>query len=180
MNVIEARDILVKGLYDFLCSDKSKQIPVYRSGQVNAVQKLPYIIYSVISDRENRQTLGHYSVSPLGEAAEEIRQEQVSATMSFTVCSEDRAEGEEYIYGEDEAQEIAEKCHGWFIHTGYAYFSSNNIVITDVTGIGNRNMLVMDVEANRKGFDVVFNYIAEDKRDIAVVNKTKIKQGGKR
>ena len=38
---------------------------------------------------------------------------------------------------------------------------------------------MVDEEANRKGFDVVFNYIAEDKRDIAVVHKTNIKQGGK-
>ena len=133
MNVIEARDILVKGLYDFLRSDDSSCIPVYRSGQVNDEQEPPYIIYSVISARGNGQTLGHYSASASGETAEEIRQEQVSATMSFTICSMDRKEGKKYIFGEDESQEIAEKCYGWFIHAGYDYFSSNKIVIADVT-----------------------------------------------
>lgn len=172
MNAVEARNILIKGLNEYF----SGGIPIYRSGQTNKEQELPYIIYSILNDKGNGRTQGHYAIAAAGDAAEEIRQEQVSATMSLTVCSENRTEGDIYIFGEDEAQELAEKCQGWFLHAGYDYLSKNNIVIADVTGIQNRNMLMVDEEANRKGFDVIFNYITEDKRSIAVVNKINIKQ----
>lgn len=172
MNAVEARNILIKGLSEYL----PDEIPLYRSGQTNEEPKPPYIIYSLLNDKGNGRTQGHYSVAAAGEAAEEIRQEQVSATMSLTVCSENRAEDEEYIFGEDEAQQLAEKCQGWFLHTGYDYLSKNHIVIADVTGIQNRNMLMVDEEANRKGFDVIFSYITEDKRSVAVVNKVNIKE----
>lgn len=176
MNIVEARNILIKGLHEYLLGSASEKIPLYRSGQTNEEQKLPYVIYSIMNDKGNGRTRGHYNVEAAGEKAEEIRQEQVSATMSLTVCSENRTEGETYIFGEDEAQELAEKCQGWFLHAGYDYLSQNNIVIADITGIQNRNMLLLNEEVSRKGFDVIFNYIAEDKRSIAVVNKVNIKE----
>ncbi|MDE7331211.1 MAG: hypothetical protein K2O16_03070 [Lachnospiraceae bacterium] len=172
MNVTEARNILVRGLYEYF----SESILIYRSGQVNEEQEPPYIIYSILSDNGSGQAPGHYSVRNAGEDAEEIRQEQTSATMSVIVCSQNRQEGEDYIYGEDEAQELAERCKGWFIHDGYDYLSANNIVIADVTAIQNRNTLMVSEEANRKGFDVMFNYMAEETRSIPSVHRANTKR----
>lgn len=172
MNVTEARNILISGLYEYF----SEGIMIYRSGQVNEEQEPPYIIYSVVSDNGSGQVPGHYSVRAAGEDAEEIRQEQTSATMSVVVCSQDRNRDGDYIYGEDEAQELAEKCRGWFIHTGYDYLSANNIVIMDVTAVQSRNMLMVNEEVSRKGFDVMFGYVAEERRSIPAVHGVNIRK----
>lgn len=172
MNVREARNILVSGLYEYF----SESVMIYRSGQVNEEQEPPYIIYSIVSDNGSGQAPGHYSVRATGKDAEEIRQEQTSATMSVIVCSQDRSRDEDYIYGEDEAQELAEKCKGWFLHTGYDYLSANNIVIMDVTAVQNRNTLMVNEEVNRKGFDVMFAYVAEEKRSIPAAHGVNIKK----
>ena len=167
MTAMEIRNALVKGLYEYLGG-----VQVYRSGQVSEEQKLPYVIYTVPVTDSGGNTMGHYSSCRKGESAEEIREEQTSMTMSFTACSENRMDnGGNYIQGEDEAQEIAERAHGWFTHAGYDYFVKCGIVIADVTEVRGRNALMGNEEANRKGFDVICNYIKEDRRDISFVDK---------
>lgn len=175
MSTIAIRDALVKGLYGYLGGD----IPVYRSGQTSGELTFPYVIYTVMSTNRGGNTTGHYSVKRKGDDAEEIREEQASLAISFTVCSQNHTDaGGNYIQGEDEAQEIAERAHGWFTHAGYDEFTKCGIVIADVTEVHERNALVGNEEANRKGFDVICSYINRERRDISVVDK--VKAGRKR
>ncbi len=171
MTATEIRNALIKGLYEYL----GDGIPVYRSGQVSEEQSLPYVIYTVVTTNGSGRTMGHYSVCREGERTEEIREEQESMTISFTACSQNRTDGNgNYIHGEDEAQEIAEMAHAWFVHAGYDYFVKNKIVIADVTEVRGRNSLAGNVEANRKGFDIICNYISEDRRNIPFVGQVMI------
>lgn len=173
MNATEVRDRLVKGLYQHF----GGRVPVYRSGQVSGEQTPPYVIYAVTGAGGRGGTMGHFAVCRKGDCAEEIRGEQRSMSLSFTACSQNR-EGEDgsRIFGEDEAQGIAEEAQGWFVHAGYDYLSRNNIVVSDVTEIQGRNVLMVDEELNRKGFDVICSYAAEDRRRISVVEKVSIKK----
>ncbi len=178
MNTVEIRNALVKGLCGYLGGD----IPVYRSGQTSGEQNLPYVIYTVMAVNAGGNTLGHYSVRREGDRAEEIREEQASLTVSFTACSQNRTDAMgNYIQGEDEAQEIAERAHGWFAHAGYDYFTKCGIVIAGVTEVRGRNALAGNEEANRKGFDVTCNYISTVSRDVASVERVNIRRekGGK-
>ena len=167
MTEIEIRNALVKGLNEYLDG-----IEVYRSGQVSEEQPFPYIIYTVTATGGNGNTMGHFSACRKGDDAEEIREEQKSMTISLTVCSQNRTDREgKHIQGEDEAQEIAERAHGWFSHVGYDYFVKCGIVIADVMEVRGRNTLMGHEEANRKGFDVICNYISEERRDISTVSR---------
>ena len=140
MNAKEVRDALVEGLHGHLDG-----IPVYRAGQARPAEGFPYVIYSVIATTRGGGTMGHYEAVRAGEDAEEIRREQASMSLSLTACSQnrkDKAGGA--IYGEDEAQEIAERAHGWFAHAGYDYFMGKGIVVSDVTEIQGRNVLMVE------------------------------------
>lgn len=173
MNAKEVRDALVEGLYGHLGG-----IPVYRSGQARPEEGFPYVAYSVTATNRGSGTIGHYEVAGAGEDAEEIRREQASMSLSFTACSQNRGDGTgATIYGEDEAQEVAERAHGWFAHAGYDYFMGKGVVISDVTEIQGRNMLMVDEEVNRKGFDVICSYISEDRRKVGAVRKASIRRG---
>lgn len=173
MNATEVRDALVEGLYGYLGG-----IPVYRGGQARPEQGFPYVIYSVISTSRGGGTMGHYEAAGDGDGAEEIRREQASMSLSLTACSQNREDGTGgTIYGEDEAQGIAERAHGWFAHSGYDYFMGKGIVVSEVTEIQGRNTLLVDEEANRKGFDVICSYISEERRKVGAVSKASIKRG---
>ncbi len=168
MSTVAIRDALIKGLYRYLGGD----IPVYRSGQTSGELMFPYILYTVTAANGGGNTTGHYSVRKKGDGAEEIKEEQAFLTMSFTICSQNHTDAlGNYIQGEDEAQEIAERAHGWFTHAGYDDFTKCGIVIADVTEVHGRNALMGNEEANRKGFDVICNYINGVSRDISVVDK---------
>ena len=46
----------------------------------------------------------------------------------------------------------------------------------DVTAVQNRNTLMVNEEVNRKGFDVMFAYVAEEKRSIPAAHGVNIKK----
>ena len=60
--------------------------------------------------------------------------------------------------------ELAEKAQGWFLFVGRAELSAAGIVVEDVNNVQPRNVLMVDEEANRYGFDVLVRYIREDRR----------------
>lgn len=99
--------------------------------------------------------------------------------MSFVVCSTDRMNGKKKVYGDDEAMELAERAHGWFLHSGYDYISDVGVTVIDVTNVQNRETLLVDEEANRYGFDVTIRYVRQDIREIQPIEKIMI-EGGKR
>lgn len=83
-----------------------------------------------------------------------------------------------YIQGEDEAMEIADKAQGWFLLSGREVLSMAGIVIEDVNNVQQRNVLMVDEEANRYGFDVLLRYVRDDR--MAAGNIEKIIAKGKK
>ena len=76
-----------------------------------------------------------------------------------------------YIQGEDEAMEIADKAQGWFLLSGRGQLSMSGIVVEDVNNVQQRNVLMVDEEANRYGFDVLLRYIRDDKMAAETIEK---------
>ena len=74
--------------------------------------------------------------------------------MSFTFCSMNRNTPGGYIYGEDEALELAEKAHGFFLLSGHNISAENgDIVIQNVGAVANRSELLVTDTVRRYGFD---------------------------
>jgi len=167
MTFLEVRNTITKRLESYL------GIPVELSDQTSPVPDYPFCYYSVITPYAPTGEFGNYSIqdNPGETTITTIRTEQPSATFSFVFCSENRwtldetgAEIEPYIYGEDEAQSLAEKAQGFFLLTEYSVLSNLGIVVVDVTNTTNRTTLVVDEAARRYGFDVRVRYMRSDSR----------------
>ena len=79
--------------------------------------------------------------------------------------------GPRYIFGEDEAQELAARAQGFFIHTGEDEITASGFVVVDVLNAANRSAIVLDEMARRYGFDVRLRYRRIDSRSISTVEK---------
>ena len=174
MTFVECRNRLIEALSDYL------ERPVLLSDQVQPEEMPPYIVYSVTADYIPDGGLGDYSYQETGDGEEsrfeEVRAEQPTASMSFTACSvnrwEDDGAGERrYIFGEDEAQELAAQAQGFFIHAGEDEITASGFVVVDVLNAANRSALVLDEMARRYGFDVRLRYRRTDSRSISTVEK---------
>lgn len=173
MTYRELRNMIVSGLHTHL------QIPVCLSNQVNPESEYPFIIYSSTAPYIPDGGLGQYAQTKTENGgAVEVRREQPTCTMSFTVCSMDRSNANGYILGEDEALDFAERAQGWFLHTGYDYISGKGITVVDVSNVQERSFLQVDEEARRYGFDVVIRYVREDTRDIDTISGVSTSEKG--
>lgn len=157
MKAVDVRDKVVFGLHQYL------GIPVNLSDQVSPESEMPYIVYSVTCPYIPGSTLGHFSnKNDASGNLIQIRSEQAGMTMSFTACSQNRTEEDgSTIFGEDESMNLAEKAQGWFLYAGRRFLSPD-VVIESVENVAQRNVLMVDEEANRYGFDVLLRYIRED------------------
>lgn len=161
MSSVEIRNTLSAGLTDYL------GIPVVLSDQVAPEEKVPYGIYTVTAPYVPAGGLGDHAREAFGEDIKDTRLEQAYATISLTFCSQNRWTDEtqtDYIYGDTEAQQYAEKAIGWFLHAAYDELSDQGIVVVDIMNPGNRTMFVIDEAARRYGFDVRIRYTRTDER----------------
>jgi hypothetical protein len=183
MPFLDIRDTIVKMLEEYL------GVPGVLSDQVQPVAyDWPLWYYSVLTSYAPTGEQGNYTHTPTsdGVTVEIARVEQPYASISFTFCSINRWEldangqrTERYIYGEDEAQRLAERAQGWFLHVAYNDLSNLGIVVADVTNTANRTTLVVDEAARRYGFDVRIRYKRIDTRidgtvaEVAAIKKDK-------
>jgi len=167
MTFLKVRNTISKKLEEHL------GIPVKLSEQTDSVPEFPFCFYSVTTPYASTGELGNYSTEEIPGTTDitTTREEQPSATFSFVMCSINRhtkdADGndiEPYIYGEDEAQILAEKAQGFFLHVERDTLSNLGIVVVSVTNVTNRTTLVVDEAARRYGFDVRVRYVRSDER----------------
>ena len=159
MTFVEARNAIVSGLEAHIGH------PVVLSDQIADRPEFPYCCYSVLTPRTSNHAFGlHEVVGDEEQGYRHIRSEPVEATMSFTFCGQNReAEDGSYIYGEDEALDLAEKGHGFFLLNGHCIsVGSEDIVIRNVGSVAGRNGFVVEDTVRRYGFDVRFAYIRTD------------------
>lgn len=175
MTFLEVRNTLVSSLAAAL------GLPVLLSDQVQPEAEVPFIVYSVTAPYASTGELGDHTQTVIEnedgtEALIDNRREQPSATFSFTACSENRWDGEEYVYGDDEAQSITEKAIGYLLQGGYNDLSNKGIVVAEVTNVGNRTTLVIDEAARQYGFDVRVRYTKDDQRRDDILQNVVTKQ----
>lgn len=171
MKAVDVRDKVAIGLHQYL------GIPVILADQVSPESEMPYIVYSVTCPYIPGKTLGHFDNKRDNDGnLIKIRYEQAGMTMSFTACSQNRTEEDgSTIFGEDESMDLAEKAQGWFLHAGRRFLSPD-VVVESVENAAQRNVLMVDEEANRYGFDVLLRYIREDIMQAGTI-KTVISEG---
>ena len=161
MTFVEARNAIVAGLEEHI------GCPVVVSEQIADVPDFPYCYYSVLSTRSTDHSFG------LEEAKDgaKIRSEEVKATMSFTFCGQNRElEDGGYIFGEDEALDLSEKAHGFFLLDAHNISTdSGDIVISSVGTVSNRSGFVVEDTIRRYGFDIAFSYVRVDERRRPIV-----------
>jgi hypothetical protein len=163
MTFLEVRNTLVSSLAVAL------GIPVLLSDQVQPEAEVPFIVYSITAPYASTGELGDHTQTVIEdedgtEALIDNRREQPSATFSFTACSENRWDGEEYIYGDDEAQSITEKAIGYLLQGGYNDLSKGHRRRGGYERREPNNPLIIDEAARRYGFDVRVRYTKDDQR----------------
>lgn len=149
------RNDIVKGLRDYLgChvvpTDTSADRPEY-----------PFISYKITSPLSSGKT---YSLidKPIfsepgkpADSIELIRREQAGFTMSVSA----------YSQNESEACDLAIKTANWFNFIGYLFLKEINVVVVNVSVIGDRTTQIVDSYEKRYGFDVRFR-VARDIRTV--------------
>ena len=101
-----------------------------------------------------------------------VRSEQVSATMSFTFCSTNRETEDGYIFGEDEALELAEKANGFFLLNAHnIQTEQGEVVIVNVGSVASRSSFFVEDTIRRYGFDIRFSYVRTDTMPATLVER---------
>ena len=92
--------------------------------------------------------------------------------MSFTFCSQNRETENGYIFGENEALELSEKAHGFFLLNGHNIHTEfGDIVISNISSVGSRTGFVVEDAVRRYGFDIRFSYIRTDEMPTEIIEK---------
>lgn len=165
MTFAEQRNTLVSALSEAL------HVPVLLSDQVQPEVEFPFIVYSVTAPYISSGERGDYEWEQIQDNGEDFiidhRREQATATYSFTACSINRwadSDQTEYIFGDDEAVELAQRAMSYLQEGGYNDLSNRGLVVVSIANVGNRSTLVIDEAARRYGFDVTIRYTKEDTR----------------
>ena len=164
MRFVQARNVIVAQLEAHL------GCPVVLSEQIADQPVYPYCYYSVLAPRISNHAFGLRKVVEDGEGYALQRSEPVSATMSFTVCSMNRETEDSYIFGEDEAMELAEKVHGFFLLNAHSIHTDDgDIVVYNVGPVSNRNGFLVEDTVRRYGVDIRFKYIRTDEMPTTII-----------
>lgn len=152
---------IVRGLHEYLgChvvpTDTPEERPAY-----------PFLSYKITGPLSNT---GGYSLidKPIvtesgscADSVELIRKEQATFTMSVSA----------YSLNENEAVELAIKTANWFNFTGYMFLKGIDVVVVNVSVIGDRTAQIIDSYEKRYGFDVRFRVAREIKTVIETIEQ---------
>lgn len=156
MDYAQVRNDIVKGLQGFL------RAPVVPTDNNAKKPKYPFLSYkfTTIYRPQGSHNITYSPVpsrDPNFEFDIEItRQEQPQIILSISTYSLDDAE----------SCSLALNAKNWFIHHGYEFLKSKNIIVVDVTPIQDRTILIVDNYEQRMGFDVILRVTDEQKRAI--------------
>lgn len=170
MTFVEKRNALVLALAEYVGH------PVLLANQVQPEEDPPYIVWAMLSDYSPDGSLGHYSTEDAGEGyALSVRAEQPTTTLSFTACSINRSgvgkDGKPfYVLGADEAQELAGKAQGFFLHCGRYSIEKAGFTVVEVTNAAPRDALELDEMGRRFGFDVRLRYVRTDAEKVTTID----------
>lgn len=146
MTFVQARNAIVDGL------EKHIGCEVNLSDQIASKPKYPYCYYSVLTPRASDHAFGLRETRMTRRGAILSRTERVAATMSFTFCSMNRDTKRGYVYGEDEALELAEKANGFFLLNGHCISTdAGDVVINNVGSVSPRNGFLVEDTVRRYG-----------------------------
>ena len=167
MKFIKARNEIVYRLEQHI------GCPVNLSEQIADQPEYPYCYYSVLTSRISEHAFGLRELIVNGDSIIARRSEPVGATMSFTFCSMNRETEDGYIFGEDEALELAEKAHGFFLLNNHNICSDiGDIVINDVGAVAKRSDFLVEETVRRYGFDVRLNFVRVDEMQTTTILHT--------
>ena len=154
MTFAQARNAIVSGLEAHI------GCPVNLSEQIADMPEYPYCYYSVLAPRIPEYSFGLREIIETSDGPLLVRSEQVSATMSFTFCSTNRETEDGYIFGEDEALELAEKANGFFLLNAHnIQTEQGEVVIVNVGSVASRSSFFVEDTIRRYGFDIRFSYV---------------------
>lgn len=167
MEFTEVRNVIVEQLEQHL------GCPVIASESLNQ-NEYPCCYYSVITPRASTHSFGLNKVQKEGDGFIISRSERVAATLSFTLCSQDRNTKDGFVFGEDEALSLAEKAHGFFLLNAHNIGTEHgDIVMNNVGPVAKRTSFVTDDYVRRYGFDVRLYYVRIDVAPTTVIGKAK-------
>lgn len=171
MTIVQARDAIWERLKAHVgCSivlvDDTEDMP-----------EVPYGYYSILAPRIASHIFGLTEIKETPDGFIRQRSEPVSATMSFTFCSKNRdATDGGYIFGEDEALELAEKAHGFFLLNGHNIVTEyGDIVIQNIGGVASRSGFLVTDTIRRYGFDIRFGYVRTDEMPTTTILDARFK-----
>jgi len=157
MTFTQARNLIVTGL------EAHVGCQVNLSDQIAERPSYPYCYYSVLAPYISNHYFGLNEIEPREDGMHMIRSEPVSATMSFTFCSENRETEDGYIFGEDGALALAKKARAFFLLNARCISTPDgDIVVNNVTNVTDRTGFLVEDTVRRYGFDIKFSYINSD------------------
>lgn len=167
MTFVEARNAITFRLEQHI------GCPVVLSEQIADVPDFPYCYYSVLASRISDHAFGLRGVQELSDGYTLKRSEPVKASLSFTFCSKNRDNPDGYIYGEDEALELSEKAHGYFLLDAHSIITeTGEVVVNNIGSVANRSGFLLEDTIRRYGFDVIFSYVRTDEKPTITIQNT--------
>lgn len=171
MTIVQVRDAIWERLKAHV------GCPIVLADDIEEMPEAPYGYYSILVPRSTNHAFGLTEIKETPEGFIRQRSEPVSGTMSFTFCSKNRdAPDGGYIFGEDEALELAEKAHGFFLLNGHNIVTEHgDIVIQNIGSVAGRSGFFVTDTIRRYGFDIRFGYVRTDEMPTTTILDVPIK-----
>lgn len=76
-----------------------------------------------------------------------------------------------YDLDNDTSRELAQRMYDWFSFHGYDHLNEQNIVVSEVTDVINRDTFVLENYERRNGFDVIIRVTRELARTVDFIER---------
>ena len=166
MNYQEIRNIIVKGLHDYLLCD------VVPTDTIDKRPSYPYLSYKFTSLNIPQGSHNMIrDVVPSGTSDFEFNIEYTKEEQPKMVISVNS-----YSNDEIESYEMALRARDWFEFYGYYYLKNNGIVVNSIGNVQDRTVLIVDDYEKRQGFDVTIRISISIKMAIETMENISIRR----
>lgn len=156
MNLRDFKDTLIPAIKPF-CG-----VPVIEADQDGDKPDEPHITFKVTSPY----------IKGVGQANETYNETELSQEEEFKRILSFNA----YAMDEDVSNELAQSVHDWFRFHGSDFLDANNIVVSDITDVQNRDVFLVDDYERRNGFDVTLRLSRALSKPMEYIEKAEVER----
>jgi len=139
--------------------------PVILADQAAPKPPYPYVVIKETSTFIPQPGQPVITEEPMQRDIRRLATSQPTMVLSVTVYSDDF----------QSAEELSQRVYDWFSFVGHQKLKDAGYVVANITGITNRDSLIVDDYERRRGFDVTLRFVYVQESMVEAIEDVQIK-----